>query len=84
MSANIYWRPVSKTNKALNVPAPCSFLDKMRKAGFSLPCSISQNNIDILMGMAIGFGNQKDQPNPFREIIELLDKYEAIELWPEY
>lgn len=86
MSANIYWRPVAKNNKSLNVSAPSSFQEKMREAGLSLPCTIEQKHIDLIRGMAIAYGptNAKDGSNPFRHILDLLEHYDAIELWAEY
>lgn len=82
MSANIYWRPVAK--KSLNVPAPSSFQEKMEEAGLRLPCTVGREHLDVLRGMSIGFGLERDRPNPFREILELLESYEEIELWAVY
>lgn len=83
MSANICWRAV-KNDKTLDVPAPSSFQEKMSAVGMCLPCTIKQSSREILRGMAEGYGREKDRPNPFDQILELLDKYDEIELWAVY
>jgi len=84
VSANIYWRPVSKNNKSLNVLAPSSFQERMREVGLCLPCTVRQGDASLLKGMAAGYGREKDRPNPFDQILELLEKYDEVELWAEY
>lgn len=86
MSANIHWRSVAKNNKNLNVAAPSAFQDKMREAGLALPCTVEQRHVDLIRGMAIGYGPLRDaqQPNPFQHILDLLEHHEAIEIWAVY
>jgi len=84
MSANIYWRPSTQNNKSLNVPAPSSFQERMREVGLSMPCTVEQCHVPVLKGLAAGYGREKDRPNPFDQILDLLDKHDAVELWAEY
>lgn len=86
MSANIHWRPVAKSNKSLNVATPSAFQDKMREAGLPLPCTVEQRHIDLIRGMAIGYGavHHAERPNPFQHILDLLEHHEAIEIWAVY
>jgi hypothetical protein len=81
MSANIYWRPVTKNNKSINTHAPSSFQDTMHKLGLSLPCTVEARHIDLLKGAAASFGQG---PNPFLQMLELLEHHDAIELWAVY
>lgn len=84
MSATIYWRPISKNDKHLSVGAPYAFQEKMREAGLTLPCTIDDSHKILLTGMAVGFGREKERPNPFDEILSLLDKHDSVELWAIY
>ena len=84
MSATICWRPVSKNEKSLGVMAPSAFQEAMSQAGFPLPCDLSQTDIPVLRGMAAAFGRYDKRPNPYDEILELLNKYDGISLWAVY
>lgn len=81
MSANIYWRPVAKNNKSINTLTPSAFQETMRKLGLSLPCTLDTRSTLLLQGAAAVFD---DDPNPFQQILDLLEHHDAIELWAEY
>ena len=59
-------------------------MDKMNEAGLSLPCTIGQESVSLLKGMAIGFGVMNEIPNPFQQILDLLEKHAEVELWAVY
>ena len=80
MSVNIYWRPVTHKDKSLDVPAPSAFQAKMSEVGLTLPCQVKREHAVLLRGLASSYGREKGRPNPFDEILTLLDKYEAIDL----
>lgn len=82
MSATICWRPADTNPKHLSVGAPSSFQEAMRRAGLKLPCIISQTDKDVLRGLAAAW--DRDAPNPYQQILDLLEHHDAIELWAEY
>lgn len=84
MSANIHWRPVSRNDKTLDVPAPSAFQEKMAEAGLALPTTVGQSDIPILKGLAAGYGRDKDRPNPFDQILKLVQMHGSVELWAVY
>lgn len=82
MSANIKWRPVNTDAKSIDTWAPSTFQMAMRKAGLELPCSVGKSDSDVLRGLAAAF--EGDAPNPYQQILDLLEHHEDIELWAEY
>lgn len=85
MSATIRWRPIVVDDKHLNVRAPSAFQAMMREAGLELPCKVSRANYDVLRGLAIAFGSPSDdRPNPFQQILDLIETHDTVELWAEY
>ena len=83
MSANIHWKPFTPdSSKTLaQAGAPSHFIEAMKKAFGNFPCTVGQNEIEKLKGMA---ATDRDDNNPFQEIIDLLEHHEAIYLWAEY
>lgn len=85
MSANIHWRPVSTKDKSIDVPALSAFMETMAGVGLTLPCTVRQSDTRLLMGMAAVFGkHERSRPNPYHQIIALLQKHDEIELWVVY
>ena len=83
MTIGIMWRPTDEKNSHLNVPAPSQFMDMMRDAGFPIPCTLNDDDLPVMRAMAVVFGrNDKDVPNPFREIVDLIVAYNSIDLYP--
>lgn len=86
MTANIIWLPVNKKENTLNILAPSGFMKDMAKVGLQLPRIINRNDIPKLTGMASVFGSAfgDDNYNPYQQILDLLEKYEEIELKSKY
>lgn len=84
MSATICWRPSAKNDKHLNVGAPSSFMEVMKNAGFGFPCAVTLSDVPVLRGMAAVYGRNDQNPNPFDELLDLVEKYGSIELWAVY
>ena len=83
MSANVFYRQVKPVKeKSLSCFAPSSFLKTMREVFGELPIQLDKSNIDVLHGMSLlcsdGGGN------PYRELIDAINKYNLIEMWAEY
>jgi hypothetical protein len=84
MSASICWRPSSKQDKTIGVFAPSSFLEMMASAGMKFPCTVTTADLPVLRGMAAVFGRNKETPNPFNEMVDLIEKHDSIDLWAVY
>jgi hypothetical protein len=81
MSIDIMWRPTDHAHKRLDVPAPSSFIDVMAEAGFRLPCTLDDNDLDILRAMAAVFGRNADTPNPYTDLVNLIIAHDSIDLY---
>ena len=84
MSATIYYEPIKpKKHKHLEgVSAPSSFMDTLESVfGRRPPMNLTVDELPQLRAMAVMYGHE---PNPFEELIILIEKYEAIHIWPEY
>lgn len=87
MSASIYWRPVGTNNKRLDVWAPSSFIESMRKVFGDAPWRLSGEHLATLRGMDATCGERADRPSPYMQIIARIengDEMLTIEVWPEY
>lgn len=83
MSANIYWRPVTTARNDLSVSAPSDFIDSMREAFGNLPVKLTDKDIPTLKGMS-SVRNIFRNENPYKEIIETIEKVGEIEIWAEW
>jgi hypothetical protein len=87
MSATIYWRRVSNSNKTLPVSAPSSFITAMERAFGAGPWIMSGDCLQTLRGMSACYGGP-DRENPFDAMIRLIDQEngttQAIEVWTVY
>lgn len=82
MSANVYWEPIKPTkNRDLDVSAPSSFIDAMKRAFDEGPWELNQSSVSKVEGMAAAY---HFKPNPYDEILTLLAKHERIRIWAEY
>jgi hypothetical protein len=82
MSANIYWKPASpKGGHIIRVDAPSTFMEAMKRAFGSFPCTLEQNDVGKLEGMAAML--RSDIHNPYIELINLLDIHKTIDLWDQ-
>jgi hypothetical protein len=82
MTISIVWRPTKDTDAILDVPAPSSFMDMMAAAGYRLPCTLDSEERPIIAAMAAVFAHKIDDntPNPFKQLVDLLDLYDSIDL----
>ena len=84
MSTTIHYRNMSKTDPHLkNVGAPGSFIQSMQKAFGRFPCELAEKDYAKLSGMAIMYSGSDDD-NPYREVIDLIEKFGRIELYASY
>jgi hypothetical protein len=85
VSASICWEPCpDKIAKSINVDAPSLFQTVMREAGMELPITLDGAHYPELRAMAAVFGNRADVPNPYQQLIDLIDKHERVHVWAEY
>lgn len=85
MSAHINWHPAATKDKSIDVPAPSAFMETMAGVGLTLPCIVRQADIRLLTGMAAVFGpHERSRPNPYQQILDLLEKHDEIEIWAVY
>jgi hypothetical protein len=85
MSATIYWRPGKQDNNKYlhNVSSASHFMSTLKNAGIGeLPTRLSRHWIPTLNGMVAMCEDQ--EKNPYQELIDLLDKYDEIELYAQY
>jgi hypothetical protein len=82
MSLAIVWRPTDHNDQKLDVPAPSSFVDMMAAVGYRLPCTLEGDDRLVLAGMSVVFAHKSDDntPNPFKQLVDLLDLYDSIDL----
>lgn len=85
MSANIYYKPVKPT-KSFDVPtyAPQDLMKKLEHAFGKPTPTLDKEDLPVLTGLSIGFGDDNDYPNPYKTLIKAINKYGAIELEVEY
>ena len=81
MSANIYWEPISTKAKSLRVMAPSSFISALEHADLPLPNTFGESAIPTLRGMAATMGEEN---NPFKELIEKIEKYGSVSVWYQH
>lgn len=81
MSATLYYRQISNKNKHVRVMAPSSFMRTLDEEFSGPPYRFGPTDVPVLRGMAAGFDGSV---NPFRELIELIEKLTDIEVWAEY
>ena len=84
MSASIFWEPVNPRPDRIGTWAPSYFMECMERVGLRLPCTVSRSDIPKIQGMAATIKDDSEAPNPFKEILEALEKHEAISLWAEH
>jgi hypothetical protein len=81
MSANIYWEPVVNRANDLHVSAPSWFMESLERADMGLPHVFGSGDIPVLKGLAAAM---RDDPNPFKQLIEAIEKHDKVEVWYEY
>lgn len=88
MSASILWEPINPNPKSISTWAPSSFQEAMEAAGLGLPCTMGKSTIPVLKGMAAVFGEPKSMgyqaPNPYTELIKIIEKHGDISVWAEH
>jgi hypothetical protein len=81
MSANIYWEAINPNPKSLHVMAPSWFMECLERADMGLPNTFGESDIPTLRGLA---ATMKDDRNPFKELIEAIQKNGSVNVWYEY
>lgn len=82
MSATIYWRPVSKKERYFkNVGAPSSFMSTLDRAFGRRAGKFTCMDLERLRGIAATYEGEE---NPWEEMIEAIEEFSEIEIWPEY
>lgn len=83
MGAAFFWKPhVNNRTHLKQVGLRDAFQQAMEKAGMKLPCTLAWQDLDKLKAMAAVLAD--DDNNPYSELVELIKKHEAIEVWAEY
>lgn len=72
------WKPSTENTMVIPLADYDAFSLMMEKAGFRLPCTLSDDELPILRGMAAAAEN----PSPFMEIINLIVAHDSIDLIP--
>ena len=79
MSATIYWRPFNNSKILEGIGAPSSFIEDMKKAFDRFPLKLTEDDIPTLKGMIA-----VDDQGYYQQVLDLIEKYEEIELYAEY
>lgn len=82
MSANIYYQPVETNRHDVYATAPSSFMAAMEKV-FGFPCELDEKSVSQLEAMAAA-SQWGDDHNPYRDLIDGIEKYGRIRVFSEY
>ena len=82
MSATILYRQVSSTGRSLSCFAPSSFIGSIEQAFGSFPCTLGEEAVPILTGMAAVCNDGGG--NPYQELISAIEKLGTVEVWAKY
>lgn len=82
MTMKIVWRPVKDVDTEIDVGAPSAFLDTMGEVGYRLPCTLDSDDRPVMLAMSVIWRrtHDDDTPNPFKQLVDLLDMYDSIDL----
>jgi len=84
VSASIYWRPVvPKEGSRLNTYAPSGFLTALEEVFGSRTPVLERSDLPTLRGMAAVWTDGSGG-NPYKDLINAIEKHEAVEVWAEY
>lgn len=83
MSASIRWAPIRPDHRSLGVGAPQAFMGALGEVGIDLPCELTREHLNTLKAMAAAVGRGVDE-NPYRDLVELIEKHDIIRIWAEY
>jgi len=81
VSANIYWEPMVTRGRDLHVSAPSWFMESLERADMGIPRVFGSADIPVLKGLAAAM---RDEPNPFQQLIEAIEKHDKVKVWHEY
>lgn len=81
MPAAIYWEPADASKARISCPAPSSFIDRMTKVFHGFPLTLSESDIPALKAMAVMY---ESKPNPYEELLDILEQHRSIRLWASY
>ena len=83
MSANIYWKPRCSSKGSISTSAPSGFISALETLFGPGPWIFGIDEIQILKGMESAYGKDT-KPNPYSQILHVMEKYPTIEVWVEY
>jgi len=84
MSATIHYRQTSKVDPYLKTcSAPSSFIESIEDAFHHFPCELEESDIGTLRGMASVY-NSLEEDNPYKELIDLIEKFGSIKIYASY
>ena len=81
MSVSVFWRLVSKKREYLK--GQSSLVEALEVTFGQLPITLGQEHVEILRGMSVVAQDRGDD-NPFRVLMDAIDKYDAITVEKEF
>jgi len=82
MTASLCWSPVEKNSRMLSALAPSQTMEILAEIGISFPGEAGIEHLAALHALAKAWPNQKQ--NPFRDLVEAIEKHDRVKLWAEY
>lgn len=75
----INWKPTAEVLTDMNMVDPQRFVTAMSEAGYNLPCSLTDEDLPVLRGMAA----TAPDPLPYKALISLITVHDSIDLWAD-
>lgn len=82
MSATIYWEPVNPNPEYLHTMASSWFMECLERAGMELPYTFNRDDIAVLKGLAAAVSD--NDRNPFKQLIEAIQKHDEVSVWAQH
>ena len=83
MSAHILFEPVNKARRSIGTAAPSSFWMKLTATMNTHDDVVTLTAADVPVLRALAIGAGQSDPS-FHELVEAVEKYEAIRVWREF
>jgi hypothetical protein len=82
MSKSLHWEPV-KYGGWINPgkTTASSIIRALEKAFHGFPLELGESDLPMLSAMAVAYG--RDDPNPYEEIVQLIEQHEQIRLYQQ-
>jgi hypothetical protein len=59
-------------------------METLSSIGLHVPGEAGQEHVNALEGMSATFNESEPEKNPYRELIEAIEKHGRVRLWAEY